>query len=341
MTRSRAWLWYVLAWVPAALLYGMSVGAQPDVLFIHGVISGIVVMGAAALLGVVVIRITGRVPLPGSAGRIRFALTHLLFAAIYSIAWVAVLFSWLRLVAGAAVVEEVWRQAAMWQFLTGAYLYALIAGGTYLLRAQRALRERTLAMTRAQLQAVRAQLQPHFLFNALHAVSSLVRTDPDAAERAIEQLGDLLRRTLHHGDEELVAFAEEWAFAREYLDLEQLRLGARLRVDAHIDDSALDVTVPAFVLQPLVENAVKHGIAPLTAGGTIEIDARRRDGTLTLRVRDNGAGAAPERITRAGGLGLQGVRRQLEEQYAGRAQLHIDTKPGSGFTVTITLPAHE
>jgi len=273
---------------------------------------------------------------------VRFVSAHVLLATAYAGTWVAVLFFWLWLVAGAAIAQQVSQQAGMWQFVTGTYLYALIAGGAYLLRAQRALRERSLAVTRAQLQAVRAQLQPHFLFNALHTVSALVRTDPAAAERAIEQLGDLLRRTLRHGDdEEMIAFAEEWTFAREYLDLEQLRLGQRLRVDAHIERDALDVSVPAYVLQPLVENAVKHGIAPLTAGGTIEIAARRNDGTLTLSVRDSGAGAAADRITRAGGLGLQGVRRQLEEHYEGRARMDIETKPGNGFHVKITLPAHE
>ncbi|HUF49891.1 MAG TPA: histidine kinase [Longimicrobiales bacterium] len=335
----KAWLTYALAWLPAAVLYGMAVAAQPEVLFIHGLISGIVVMGAAALLGVGVVHVTRRIPLPGVRGRIAFALIHLVLAIAYSGLWLAAMLGWLAIVAPPGTASIVLRQAGTWQFLTGTYMYALIAGVSYLLLAQRTLRERSVAVARAQLQAVRARLQPHFLFNVLHGVGTLVRADPAAAERALEQVGDLLRRALDHGGAELVPFGDEWSFAREYLDLEHLRLGRRLRIDAHIDDGALDVSVPAFLLQPLVENAVRHGIAPRAEGGTITIDARRANGALTLYVADDGAGAESDRIGRVGGLGLDGVRRQLEGLYGARATMLIDTAPGSGFRVTVTLPA--
>ena len=342
----RGWTAYALAWLPPAILYGVAIATQPDGSTLwQGILSGCVLMGAGALGGVLVWRLSGRVPYPGKPSA-RFLGIHVLAALLYSAAWFGSLLGWLLLVAGSYVAGIVLRQAGIWQFLTGLYVYGLIAGFSYLLRTQKHLREREAAAARAQaaaaraqLQAVRAQLNPHFLFNALHAVSALVRTDAAAADRALERLGELLRRTLDHTQHDLVPLDEEWSFVRGYLELEQLRLGKRLRLELSMDPAALAVQVPPLVLQPLVENAVQHGVAGRPEGGVVQVSALRRNGVLTLRVSDDGPGALAEAASTSGGFGLEGVRQQLQGRFGERAQFKVETAPNAGFAVTITLPA--
>ena len=337
----RGWLTYALAWVPAVLLYALAIATQPETTWWQSLASGTVVMGAAALLGVGVWWLSGR--LQPAKPYILFSLIHSLAAPLYATLWLGAMLGWLRLVAPPEVAGLVLRQAGPWQFITGLYVYALIAGISYLLRTQKRLRERETAAARAeasaaraQLQAVRAQLNPHFLFNALHAVSSLVRSDPAAADRAIERLGELLRHSLDHSERELVPLGQEWEFVKGYLDLEQLRLGDRLKVDCKLDPALLDFPVPPFLLQPLVENAVRHGIAASPNGGTIQVSAQRINGSIALRIADDGAGAAT--TTRGTGLGIDGVRQQIESRYGKRGALHIDNTVKEGFAVTVTLP---
>jgi len=259
---------------------------------------------------------------------------------------VGVQFGWLGLAAGAAVARVVWAQAGLWQLLTSAWVYGLVAGISYLIRTQRRLREREVAAARAealaaeaQLQAVRAQLNPHFFYNALHALSTLIRHDPARAEAALDRLGELLRYALDRDGDEPVHLNQEWTFASTYLELERLRLGDRLRLDAQLDDAALECLVPPFVIQPLVENAVRHGIAGRPEGGTLRVRAAARDDRLTLEVSDDGPGADPAEVEAAPGLGLRSLRRRLAAAYRGSERLAVDTAVGRGFRVTVTLPA--
>jgi two-component system, LytTR family, sensor kinase len=338
----RGWLAYALAWLPPALLYAMAVGLQKDALWWQALISSAVIVGAAALGGVVVWWLSAWLPFPGR-WRFAFVIVHLLAAATYAALHLGVLIGWLSIVATGQVARFVLQQAGVWQFITGVYVYGLIAGVSYLIRTQKELRERETAAARAeaaaaeaQLQSVRANLNPHFLFNALHAVGSLLRTDPEAADRAIEHLGGLLRRSLDHSAREAVPLGQEWDFVKSYLELEQLRLGERLHVECDLEASALDVPVPPFLLQPLVENAVRHGVAARAQGGTIRVQARRRNGTLALRIADDGPGAAPVRNTQGTGFGLEGVRRQIA-RYGPRANVQVESSD-HGFAVTLTLP---
>jgi signal transduction histidine kinase len=342
--RGRPWLWYALAWVPPLLLYAMAISVQPDTTWWHGLISSIVIIGAAALAGVLVWKLSGRVLFPGRS-RIRFGLIHVCAAVVYGAFWLGIIQGWLVLVASRDVAALVARQAGLWQFSTGIYVYGLIAGVSYLLRTQKQLRERETAAARAeaaaaqaQLQSLRSHLQPHFLFNALHAVGSLVRTDPAAADRAIEQLGGLLRHSLDHSHRDSVPLGQEWQFVLSYLALEQLRLGERLRLDCDIEPDALDVHVPPFLLQPLIENAVRHGIAHRPEGGTIRVSARRRNGTLALRISDDGSATPDPHGTAGTGFGLEGVRQQIDAHYGARARLNVQRLAGGGFDVTLNLP---
>lgn len=192
-------------------------------------------------------------------------------------------------------------------------------------------------LVEAQLQALQQQLHPHFLFNTLHAISSLVHRDPDRADAMIERLSDLLRVTLRKVGVQEVELAEEIEYLRAYLDIEQVHFGPRLRIEYHVDAAALDARVPTLILQPLVENAIRHGLEPLPRGGTLDIEARADGDTLWLRIKDDGVG-----LTRAGvrrdGVGLANTRSRLERLYGERAALTIRENPGGGVLVDIYLP---
>lgn len=193
---------------------------------------------------------------------------------------------------------------------------------------------------RARLRAVTAQMSPHFLFNALHSLSALVRRDPVASEGALERLGGLLRYGLDRGDD-MVRLEEEWRFARDYLDLEVLRLGPRLDVSAEMDEEALAAVVPPFILQPLVENAVRHGVSPFTYGGRLDIRARVELGHLLVEVRDSGPGATAEEMENAPGVGVRGVRAQLQSYLGDDWSMETERIPRGGFVVRLVLPVDE
>jgi LytS/YehU family sensor histidine kinase len=197
-------------------------------------------------------------------------------------------------------------------------------------RAERAQAE----ATRAQLEALQAQLNPHFLFNALNTIAALVRTDARAAERTVEDLAHVLRRTLDRAKRARVRLDEELAFVRAYLAVENARFGPRLHVEWAIEEGALACAVPPLTLQPLVENALKHAFAQRIDGGHVHIAAERADGILRLRVQDDGAGFANE--WREGG-GLGNLRGRLDNLYGDAAS--IEVRNDSGAMVTITLPA--
>jgi sensor histidine kinase YesM len=200
--------------------------------------------------------------------------------------------------------------------------------------------EARLLAERAQLAALRARLNPHFLFNALHTVSSLVTVDPAAADEALERLGGLLRYALDESSDE-VPLESEWAFTRDYLAFERLRLGDRLRTREDLEPDALAVDVPLLLLQPIVENAIRHAIAPSSAGGTIRIGARIDSGVLNLRVDDDGPGARREEVERGQGIGLRSLKRRLAVRYGQSAQMYIRTAPGAGFSVTVVIPTDQ
>jgi sensor histidine kinase YesM len=212
--------------------------------------------------------------------------------------------------------------------------------GVALFAVEREAQERRAAEHQAavaRLRAVTAQMNPHFLFNALHSLSALVRRDPRASEDVLERLGGLLRYGLDHG-EHPVTLAEEWAFADNYVSLEKVRLGDRLTLIADIDPSAVGHTVPPFVLQPLVENAVRHGIDRSAEGGRIEVSARVEGDELRVRVWDSGRGADPEQLAQSKGVGLRGVRAQLQTHFGSRASLTSERPAGGGFAVSIAVP---
>ncbi len=216
-------------------------------------------------------------------------------------------------------------------------------GFTYFTEArQRQAREARLAaqLAEARLGALRMQLNPHFLFNSLNAVAVLVRDQRNAdAARVIELLGGVLHQVLQGEKRQQVTLAEELAFLEQYLAIEQVRFSDRLTVRWNVAPEVRDALVPEFILQPLVENAVRHGMARRSAPGTIEISAARGDGddaTLLLSVRDDGPGFRPDAA--GAGVGLANTRARLETLFGERARLEVGDVAGGGTVATIRLP---
>jgi sensor histidine kinase YesM len=207
-------------------------------------------------------------------------------------------------------------------------------------------RERELRSTRlesqlaqAQLEVLRMQLHPHFLFNTLHAVSTLLHRDPDAADEMLSQLSDLLRMTLENFGFQEVSLREELEFIRRYLDIQQARFQDRLTITVDVPAETLDARVPNQALQPIVENAIHHGVEERMGVGTIEIRACRRATMLQLSVRDDGPGLRPDwQASQQEGIGLSNTRARLTQLYGPLASLDLSNHPQGGTLVTLLIP---
>jgi hypothetical protein len=194
----------------------------------------------------------------------------------------------------------------------------------------------------ARLQMLAMQLQPHFLFNTLNTIAELVHHDPDAADRMITGLSDLLRRTLELGPMQEIPLDAELELLRRYLDIQQARFGDRLQVRIVVSEEAHRAAVPVLLLQPLVENAIRHGLAERLAAGRIDIDANRRGDRLIIAVANDGAtdGASGPRADASGieRIGLGNTRARLDALYGSRQQLDLVVTPDRGACVTIEIP---
>jgi signal transduction histidine kinase len=204
--------------------------------------------------------------------------------------------------------------------------------------ALRAARLET-GLAEARLHVLGGQLQPHFLFNALNAISAYTEDEPRRARRLMAQLGELLRASLDHAARPEVTLAEELAFLESYLGIERARFEDRLTVSVQADDEALGALMPAFLLQPLVENAIKHGIVRRTASGRVDVDARREGDRLLLRVRDDGVGLPGGwSLERNAGVGLRNAAERLERLYPDAHRLQVAAAPEGGVVVEVELP---
>ncbi len=282
----------------------------------------------------------GRV-LPGIA-------VHLVGAVVLSLARTGAL-----ILVGSYIPWAVVRPFSFWPQFWGTssqnlLIYALLVGVAHLVLYYRRYREREQAadqlargLTEARLQALKMQLQPHFLFNTLNAISALIPAEAKPAKRMLARLGDLLRITLEHEETQEVTLREELAFLEPYLEIEQARLEDRLTVVMKIAPETLDARVPHLILQPLVENAVRHGIAARIEQGRVEISATRGTGDrfLHLEVRDDGRGVDRDNQVRTRrGVGLTNIRSRLEQLYDGEHRFELENHAEGGVLVRITLP---
>jgi signal transduction histidine kinase len=350
MERSRPrgfWIWYAAAWLPMLAVYAFAFLWQ-------GRMEGWSVLVAAlgnvlpeALLGIGVVHVSRGVwRAPDRRAHGTLALAGLAFVGCATGLKTALSIHLLR----REGLEVSWssydRSILLWQGFLGLLSFTVLTSVVYGLTTAARWREEAarraqaeLMRVRSELKALRSQLNPHFLFNALHSLGALMRENPEAAERALDRLGDLLRYSLRVQDaaEEGVLLSEEWEFVRAYLDLEKLRLGERLRVELEASPETLECVVPAFVLQPLAENAVRHGVNASGSGGTIRIQARMEGADLELEVRDDGPGDGGS-ATAGTGRGLELVRQRVRALYGERGAVEVRSQAGQGFRVRLRLP---
>jgi len=209
----------------------------------------------------------------------------------------------------------------------------------------RRFRERQLRATqlegqlaKAHLQTLKSQLQPHFLFNTMHSISALMLTDVQAADRMMSRLSDLLRMSLESAGTQIITLNRELEFVTCYLDIEKVRFEERMRVIFDIAPETLDAQVPHLLLQPLVDNAVKHGISKVPRGGEIRITVSAQNGELQLKVEDSGPGLRGLSISPANGLGLRITRERLESLYGQNQSLEVVSPPDGGLTICVRIP---
>lgn len=298
----------------------------------HAIAAGLIVVLPGVVFGWVIWRTAPRIGV-----QVPRLPLHAATAATVAAAWVAAIAGLSWLVEPKAAIAFL-RNGAAWQFIGGLVLYAAVAAAAEAAVAQVRLHEREAAAAAAELQALRGQLDPHFLFNTLHSLSQLVREDPAVAEDAIERFGGLMRRVIdanRDGQADSIPLEQELEFLHDYIALERIRLGTRLRVDEAIEDEALDCVIPPFLLEPLVENAIRHGIATRAAGGTLRLRGDVAEGLLRLEVSNEGEEIPQQSSGSSTGLGLQLVRRQL--MLVG-GEMRIATAFGQGFSVNLSLP---
>jgi LytS/YehU family sensor histidine kinase len=228
-----------------------------------------------------------------------------------------------------------------WALMT----YAAIVGLSYALGYYQESRARAVKtanlearLAEARLKTLEAELHPHFLFNTLHAISTLLHTDPEAADRMISRLSDLLRLTFDRSGAAEIPLKEELEYLQKYLQIEQIRFQDRLSMKFDIDPETLDIEVPRLILQPLVENAIKHGISPRSGAGLVQVSAKREDQTIWIEVRDNGVGLSSNALARFNsGVGLSNTRARLDCLYGQAHRLEFTDR--EGLSVRMVIPA--
>lgn len=334
MSRGWVWLQVAVAWLPIwGLFTALNVMAHQMPVASAG-LGALRLIGAGAVLAIPVSRFAARTPWPHPF-RIGFIALHVLASVFYATGWYVLICLIDSLVTGTLTLAL---GPAFSRFmLLGVWLYTVVAVVAYAnLAAQRTVKIEAHAV-RVQLDTLRSQLHPHFLFNALHTVVQLIPTAPRLAASTAENLAGALRTTLEER-RDLIALAEEWAFVERYLAIERVRFDTRLMVVNRIAENAEEQLLPSFALQTLVENAVRHGASTRIEPTQIVISATVNAGRLLLEVADNAGGTRIEEIEHSTGTGLRRLRERLYWLYGDRAKLKLSSSPGSGFTATLTLP---
>ena len=334
---------YLAIWIPAAALVTIefaTVGALP---WAAAALMAVPLSIAYAFVCLAAWYPCRATPLQTS-GAARLVLTHATAAAFSSGLWIMLGSAWARALAefGYTSAFERFGEQAPVLFVTGVLLFVLSVFAHYLLISYEAARQ---AETRsleldvlardAQLTALRAQVNPHFLFNSLHSIASLIGSDQAGARRMCVLLADFLRDSVRFGGRDQITLSQEFSLVRQYLGIEHIRFGHRLVVREDMPSWLEEALVPPLLLQPLVENAVKHGIAGLIEGGTVAVRAREEGAELVLTV-ENPYDAA-RAITSSTGVGLQNVKRRLETEFGPRSSVRIVDRDGT-YQADIRLP---
>lgn len=350
---SALWLGYFAIWTLIGLAFaGQSYLARAEsgspIPWRFAVGRNLVDWYIFAMLSLPVLWLARRIPIEFSDWKRRVTI-HLVASIVFSMLWMALralLVTTLELTEGQGSFEfwVAFKHALVATFFFNALLYWVIISVTHTLRFYRRDKERELRtaelenrLTQARLQALQMQLNPHFLFNTLHAISSLMHKDVEAADRMLIRLSDLLRYALESTDEHEVSLRQELDFLHRYVEIEKTRFGDRLSVEQRIAPDALDALLPNLLLQPIVENAIQHGIEPHARPGRIVLSAARRGNSLEVHICDNGEGL-PKNAPIHEGIGLSNSRARLQQLYGERAHFELSNAPDGGFAVTIAIP---
>jgi hypothetical protein len=321
MSRTWVWIQLLIGWLPIWALFTVLMMAAHATSFRDAAPIALRMIAAAALLGVGVHR--------------RFVATHLLAAGIFSVSWVA--------------LNSLIESSLRWQLvvtlgpglvpylITGVWMYVMVAGVAYASRAAERSAQMATLEARTQLAALRSQLHPHFLFNALHTVVQLIPMDPKAAVRSAELLSEALRIAIEEQRDQ-VPLSDEWAFVQRYMAIESLRFGERLHLHVAIDNAALICFLPSFALQTLVENAVRHAAAPRVEPTELKVRASVSHQVLLLSVEDDGVGANTQEIQQSAGTGLRRLRERLAWLYGNEARLELSNVGTGGFSAALSIP---
>ena len=340
--RVGKWLLGLLFWTLLGLLFASQYYISREVSWKQAISYALGDWYVFALLSIPVAALARRFRF--DTGKRALSLTvHLFSSAIFSLSYIvlrAAVGSW----QSGADFGEAFRPLLVKSWHINLLIYWVIVAVTQAFNYYRRFRERELHaselekhLAQAKLQALQMQLNPHFLFNTLHSISSLMHKDLEAADRMIMRLSDLLRAALDSADTQEVSLRKELELLQLYLGIEQIRFGERLAVKMDVASDALAAQVPNLILQPLVENAIRHGIEPRARPGRIELHARRQADTLTLEVRDNGKGLPTAKPMREG-VGISNTRARLRELYGDDHRFELVGQPEGGLCVEISIP---
>lgn len=336
---------YLAVWLIIAVLLAVLLSVSGTIPMREALVFSIPLAIVYAFMSLSALYVCKAFPLD-QTGFIKLCLISLGASTLSASLWNLVAKAWSLLLAWAepdSSVLRAYESSVPFLFGGGVLLFLLATVVHYLLLAFEASRtaERTalelkVLAREAELKSLRAQIHPHFLFNSLNSISALTTSDPAAARTMSLRLAEYLRKTLVAGRKEHIPLSEELLLLQEYLGIEQIRFGKRLQVRVNIDDESKLCIVPSLFLQPLVENAVGHGIAHLLDGGIIEIEARRNGRRLTITIANQ---VDPDHIpTKGNGIGIQNVKQRLEALYGTEARIDIE-KTSSTFRVVLSLPA--
>ncbi len=303
-----------------------------------------------ALLSIPAARLARRFPFERKTWG-RLAVLHLIYSVLFS-------FAFMVLRAGIGETQDWIRPGAGLPFTRGfslltktfqynIWVYWVILSVCHAFDYYQKFHERELRaselekrLAQARLQALQSQMNPHFLFNTLHTISALMHKDVEAADRMVMKLSDLLRLALDNTDTHEVPLSQELDFLKRYLEIEQTRFRDRLKVEMEIAPDTLRAQVPNLVLQPLVENAIRHGIERHARPGKIVLRAQRRNGVLELQVQDNGDGLPPGGAKREG-IGISNTRSRLQQLYGADQKFELQNVPAGGLLARVVIPFHE
>lgn len=343
--KSKAILWAFLVWTLWMVFYAVVMNWQiPEINFLISLFSSANYNYIFAVLSIFIWTICRKLPFDKIPISLLIAI-HFLLAIVFSLTWLAIVYGLWVWWQGKEVLElmEV-RSYFGWQVLFGMMTYFFVVGIFYTIIYYRTYKQKQLdeaelkILTRdAELKALKLQMNPHFLFNSLNAINALVTSDPALARKMMSRLSELLRCSLQSKDKLLIPLREELNIVHKYLDIEQVRFQDRMVYHEEIDPALLPRSFPAMLLQPLVENAVRHGIANNRDGGTIELRIKEQHERLVLTVENSSASPLVKK-TSANGTGLPNIRRRLDILYGQNYSWTIDDSDPLRYRVTIELP---